>query len=580
MSRNSWLRSRDCDGLKLNFHSDVTPTPSPSERKAPRHDVKAGLRHPVPRHRSSEAFNQRQRSATVGTKRTVSFSPRTSSDLLEADHSPSPSLSPRDHGNGNYILKRAHSPPASSMNFLGIKSQKSPPRRYFSPPLLSPGPTETQFGILSPNFRPASVSSIASHSLSPLDDEHGIEYPPEPDAPGTLDQEGPDDVSPTFDLSTIRAASDLLDVSKVAPGYKGLVADSTWRVLHYLITGAGDNLDVTDLQAIHENILAIHEIVGKKCPPSWPRRPLKHTLGLYPSMTSWKPTQEAVTDSEMDDDVHDKGAQSDDGTEASVLNRAEISRIAKAASGLEEYVESHTPSRAPSKVSSPQLDAYDQLQSLKEAVNSVSDSLATPKPRTPAPAPAPAPAPMPAHHESDDMSGLVVAEAEKLCGQLEAMAKSLYDRRQELDQIYESFVEGQERDADRMAELQRHVDELEEDVRENESELTHLRLQLKAIELQIPERSGEDKDPELTESIDNWKAEFETVKSRWRERRSRNSSFRNADDSSMTSTAMTTMTINSSPIRITRGSSMTSSFRLSRGSSLSSPMGIRRYGEE
>ncbi|KAL5890056.1 hypothetical protein ACKVWC_005273 [Pyricularia oryzae] len=573
MSGNSWLRSRDCDSLKLNFRSDVTPTPSPSERKAPRHDVKAGLRHSVPRHHSSEAF-QRRRSATVGTKRTVSFSPRTSSDLLEVDHSPSPSPSPRDHGNSNYILKRAHSPPASSMNFLGIKPQKSPPRRYFSPPLLSPGATETHFGILSPNFRPASVSSIASHNLSSLDDEHGIEYPSELDAPGPLDQEGPDDVSPTFDLSTIRAASDLLDVSKVAPGYKGVVADSTWRVLHYLITGAGDNLDVTDLQAIHENILAIHQIVGKKCPPSWPRRPLKHTLGLYPSMTSWKPMHEAFTDSEMGDDVHGKVGQSDDGTEASVLNRAEISRFAKAASGLEEYVESHTPSRTPSKVSSPKLDAYDQLQSLKDAVNSVSDSMATPKPRTPMPALAPA------HREADDVSGLVVAEAEKLCGQLEAMAKSLYDRRQELDHIYETFVEGQERDADRMVELQRHVDELEEDVRENESELTHLRLQLKAIELQIPERSGEDQDPELTESIDNWKAEFETVKSRWRERRSRNSSFRTTDDSSMTSTAMTTMTINSSPIRITRGSSMTSSFRLSRGSSLSSPMGVRRYGEE
>ncbi|TLS28290.1 hypothetical protein PpBr36_01796 [Pyricularia pennisetigena] len=574
MSGNSWLRSRDCDGLKLNFHSDLTPTPSPSERKAPRHDVKAGLRHSVPRHHSSEAF-QRQRSATVGTKRTVSFSPRTSSNLLEANHSPSPSPSPKDHGNSNYILKRAHSPPASSMNFLGIKSQKSPPRRYFSPPLLSPGATETQFGILSPNFRPASVSSIASLNLSSLDDEHGIEYPAEPDAPGPLDQEGPDDVSPTFDLSTIRAASDLLDVSKVAPGYKGVVADSTWRVLHYLITGAGDNLDVTDLQAIHENILAIHEIVGKKCPPSWPRRPLKHTLGLYPSMTSWKPMREAFTDSEMDDDAHAKGEQSDDGTEASVLNRAEISRIAEAASGLEEYVESHTPSRTPSKVSSPKLDAYDQLQSLKEAVNSASDSLATPKPRTPAAVPSPDPPRQP----PDDVAALVVAEAEKLCVQLESMAKSLYARRQELDHIYESFVEGQERNADRMAGLQQHVDELEEDVRENESELTHLRLQLRAIELQIPERSGEDRDPELTESIDNWKAEFETVKSRWRERRSRNSSFRTTDDSSMTSTAMTTMTINSSPIRITRGSSMTSSFRLSRGSSLSSPMGVRRCGE-
>lgn len=566
----------------------VTPGPSILRKALPRDDVwyqKAGLRDPAPRRGGEGLRHQRRQSETAEVRRrskTLSFLPRTSGRLA-ADQSPSPP--PKSHGHSNYVLDRTPSPAvaSSSMKFLGIKS--SPPRRYLSPPLLSPSATPCHFGILSPSFRPASVSSIASHSSSFLDDGHGIEYPPEQAAARMpFDRDELEGASPVFDLSAINTSSNLLDVSKVAPGYKGIVADSTWRALHYLITGAGDNLDITDLQAIHENILGIHDIVAKKCPTSWPQRPLKHTLGLYPSMTTWEPMPEALTDPDIDSNGQVDDDDKDD-TGFSVLNRAEISRIAKAAFGLEEYVESHhTPTRTPTKSPSPHEENNHQSHDRPETTVTTSGSVATPKPRTVNPrTPKPnttiprtpkerTPAPSPIQQASEQVSELVVAEAEKLCVQLTAMVKSLEDRRAELDHVYEAFVGGKERDAERLAGLQQQVDELEEDARENQAELNHLRLQLTAIELQIPERQGEDQDPELTDCIANWKEEFEVVKSRWRERRSRNSSFRGNDDSSMMSTNITALTMNSSPIRITRGSSMTSSFRISRGSSFSSPM--------
>lgn len=86
-------------------------------------------------------------------------------------------------------------------------------------------------------------------------------------------------------------------------------------------------------------------------------------------------------------------------------------------------------------------------------------------------------------------------------------------------------VEGRKRADNRILELQQRVQDFEDEVRENESELFHLRLQLKAVELLSANDSGGGDysghhDPELVESIENFREDFEAVQERWRERRS------------------------------------------------------------
>jgi len=68
----------------------------------------------------------------------------------------------------------------------------------------------------------------------------------------------------------------------------------------------------------------------------------------------------------------------------------------------------------------------------------------------------------------------------------------------------------------------------EEDHEASQSELKFLRIQLQAIEVQSSQFILADQDPDLTQSIKNWKAEWELIDKRTKERNKR---FRISTDS-------------------------------------------------
>ncbi len=59
----------------------------------------------------------------------------------------------------------------------------------------------------------------------------------------------------------------------------------------------------------------------------------------------------------------------------------------------------------------------------------------------------------------------------------------------------------------------------EEDFENNQSELKFLRIQMQAIETQASQYIPKDEDPELTESILNWKVDWENIEKRAKTRR-------------------------------------------------------------
>lgn len=67
---------------------------------------------------------------------------------------------------------------------------------------------------------------------------------------------------------------------------------------------------------------------------------------------------------------------------------------------------------------------------------------------------------------------------------------------------------------------------------ENEAELRHLRLELRALEVQCMDYVPKGADPQLGESIRNWKDDWRALRDKWALRRG--SSFVSADDSSTT----------------------------------------------
>ncbi|EQB52802.1 hypothetical protein CGLO_07548 [Colletotrichum gloeosporioides Cg-14] len=94
---------------------------------------------------------------------------------------------------------------------------------------------------------------------------------------------------------------------------------------------------------------------------------------------------------------------------------------------------------------------------------------------------------------------------------------NLKARQEESEHIHQLLVTRAERAAQRIIFLQSRVRNLEEELQENDSELTYLRLGLKAIEVQLPL----DVDPDLNQSILNWKADWTALK----RKRAKNKSY-------------------------------------------------------
>ncbi|KAL7785825.1 hypothetical protein V8C37DRAFT_312813 [Trichoderma ceciliae] len=80
----------------------------------------------------------------------------------------------------------------------------------------------------------------------------------------------------------------------------------------------------------------------------------------------------------------------------------------------------------------------------------------------------------------------VISEVLKLNEELENIVTNLKARQEESDHIYRLLVERAERAAQRIIFLQNRITYLEEELQENDTELTHLRVCLKAVEIQLP----------------------------------------------------------------------------------------------
>ncbi|KAJ0304155.1 hypothetical protein COL516b_006045 [Colletotrichum fioriniae] len=102
----------------------------------------------------------------------------------------------------------------------------------------------------------------------------------------------------------------------------------------------------------------------------------------------------------------------------------------------------------------------------------------------------------------------IASEAAKLNIELESLVTNLKARQEESEHIHQLLVTRAERAAQRIIFLQGRVQSLEEELQENDSELSYLRLGLKAIEVQCPT----DVDDDLAQSIQNWKTDWTALK--------------------------------------------------------------------
>ncbi|KAK4186077.1 hypothetical protein QBC35DRAFT_284627 [Podospora australis] len=119
----------------------------------------------------------------------------------------------------------------------------------------------------------------------------------------------------------------------------------------------------------------------------------------------------------------------------------------------------------------------------------------------------------------DEMTARVAAEAEKLRDDLARVVQRLQERREETEHLHELLIHRAEGAAERILDLEKELSDLEDDLASSESELRHLRLKLRAVETLVHEFIPEDADPDLLQSIENWKADWMLVRNRLLERK-------------------------------------------------------------
>ncbi|PHH59433.1 hypothetical protein CDD81_3193 [Ophiocordyceps australis] len=102
----------------------------------------------------------------------------------------------------------------------------------------------------------------------------------------------------------------------------------------------------------------------------------------------------------------------------------------------------------------------------------------------------------------------VIAEVAKLNDELSAVINNLRARQEESDHIHGLLVERAERAAQRIIFLQSRIAYLEDELAENDDELQHLRICLKAVEIQMPPHP----DKELQRCITRFKQDYQALK--------------------------------------------------------------------
>ncbi|KEZ46173.1 hypothetical protein SAPIO_CDS1048 [Scedosporium apiospermum] len=117
----------------------------------------------------------------------------------------------------------------------------------------------------------------------------------------------------------------------------------------------------------------------------------------------------------------------------------------------------------------------------------------------------------------------IAQEAEELSEHLTSIISRLQSRQEESEHIHALLIDRAERAAQRIIVLEDHVQNLQANLHEYDTELASLRIALKAIEVQCPPPSNMDED--LRRSIQKWKADWKSVKEKRASRSLRESSF-------------------------------------------------------
>ncbi|KAG5913251.1 hypothetical protein E4U42_001341 [Claviceps africana] len=102
----------------------------------------------------------------------------------------------------------------------------------------------------------------------------------------------------------------------------------------------------------------------------------------------------------------------------------------------------------------------------------------------------------------------VIAEMGKLNDELSAVVSNLKARQEESEHIQGLLIERAERAAQRIIFLQNRIAYLEQELQENDEELQHLRICLKAVEIQVPPHP----DKELQRCIAAFKDDYQALK--------------------------------------------------------------------
>ncbi|KAG5942119.1 hypothetical protein E4U53_007296 [Claviceps sorghi] len=102
----------------------------------------------------------------------------------------------------------------------------------------------------------------------------------------------------------------------------------------------------------------------------------------------------------------------------------------------------------------------------------------------------------------------VIAEMGKLNDELSAVVSNLKARQEESEHIQGLLIERAERAAQRIIFLQNRIAYLEQELEENDEELQHLRICLKAVEIQMPPHP----DKELQRCIAAFKDDYQALK--------------------------------------------------------------------
>ncbi|CZT44095.1 uncharacterized protein RSE6_04220 [Rhynchosporium secalis] len=125
------------------------------------------------------------------------------------------------------------------------------------------------------------------------------------------------------------------------------------------------------------------------------------------------------------------------------------------------------------------------------------------------------PSPKLASKSKPDKAIEVAQAAEELSAKLSCTLAQLINRKVESDRIHDLLVMRNEKAAEHILVLEDRFAEMEEDQQSSQSELKFLRIQLQAIQVQCMNciHRHED-DPELTDSINKWKIDWEAINKR------------------------------------------------------------------